>query len=207
VEIVPVATPTDPAALARLHSGFLALLPRIETHGRVYFRGVRCPHRREDLIAETVALAWRWFLRLAQRGKDASRFPSALASYAARAVRGGRRAGGQDGGKDVLSPLAQQRHGFAVGKQPDRSTLGGSPLDEALHDNTGSPPDQQAAFSIDFPRWLATLGTRDRRIAEGLALGHRTRELARDCRLSPSRVSQLRRELHRGWRRFHGEAC
>ena len=53
--------------------------------------------------------------------------------------------------KDVLSPLAQQRKGFAVCKLPDCSTLDGNPLDEALHDNTKSPPDEQCAFRIDFP--------------------------------------------------------
>jgi hypothetical protein len=110
-----------------------------------------------------------------------------------------------DRAKDVLSPLAQQRKRFAVSKLPDCSTLDGSPLDEALHDNTRSLPDQQAAFRLDFPRWLATLGTRDRRIAEGLALGYRTQELAAAYRLSAPRISQLRRRLHRSWQQFQGE--
>jgi hypothetical protein len=57
-----------------------------------------------------VALLWHWHLRLAQRGKDVTRFPSALASFAARAVRSGRRVYGQEKDKDVLSPLAQTRH-------------------------------------------------------------------------------------------------
>jgi hypothetical protein len=106
---------------------------------------------------------------------------------------------------DVLSPQARQRHGFAVGKLPDYSALDGSPLDEALHDNTQSPVDEQAAFRLDLPRWLATLGTRDRRIALDMALGYRTQELAAAYRLSAARISQLRRQFYHSWRQFQGE--
>jgi hypothetical protein len=200
-----VSTPTYPAALARLQAAFLtSVLPKVLSHGRVYFRHLRA-ERQEECVAEMVALAWKWHRRLAERGKDASRFPSTLAGYAARAVRSGRRLAGMDRARDALSPLAQQRQGFAVSKLPDRSTLDGSQLDEALHDSTRSRPDELAAFRLDLPRWLATLGARDRRIAEEMALGYRTQELARAYRLSAPRISQLRRRFHRSWRHFQGE--
>jgi hypothetical protein len=64
---------------------------RVLSHGRVYFHGVKCPHRREDFVQERVGLGWKWRLRLAERGKGATRFPTALATYAARDVRSGRR--------------------------------------------------------------------------------------------------------------------
>jgi len=149
-----------------------------------------------------VALTWRWHLRLAERGKDSTRFPTALATFAARAVRSGRRLAGMDRAIDVLSPLAQRRKGFAVGKLPDCSTLDGSPLDEALRDNIHSPVDEQACFRLDFPAWLRSLPRRDRRLVKGMALGHRTLDLARRFRLSAGRVSQLRREFKRDWDRF-----
>ena len=196
------ASHTPRLASGDLHAHFLSILPRIELHGRVYFRHLRCPHKKEDLIAEMVALCWKWFVRLAERGRDATRFPSALATYAAKAVRSGRRLTGMERAKDVLSPLAQQRRGFAVGKLPACSTLNGSPLEEALRDNTRSPVDEQVAFRLDFPAWLRTLARRDRRLVEGMALGHRTLDLALRFRLSAGRVSQLRREFKRGWERF-----
>jgi hypothetical protein len=203
-----VTTPTDPAALARLQETFLAsVMPKVVSHGRVYFRHVKCRHQREELLAEMTGLCWLWHLRLAQRGKDSTRFPTALATFAARAVRSGRRLAGMDRAKDVLSPLAQRRKGFAVGKLPDCSTLDGSPLDEALRDNIHSPVDEQACFRLDFPAWLRSLPRRDRRLVKGMALGHRTLDLARRFRLSAGRVSQLRREFHREWQRFHGEDC
>ena len=68
---------------ADLQSRFINVLPRIEDQARFYFRGVRCVVRRADCIAETVAVAWKWFCRLAQRGKDATQFAAALAHLAA----------------------------------------------------------------------------------------------------------------------------
>ena len=44
-----------------LHARFLMMLPRIETHAKVYFRYIRCADKRADQIAETIALAWKWF--------------------------------------------------------------------------------------------------------------------------------------------------
>jgi hypothetical protein len=72
-------------ALPQLQDAFLAMRPRIVRHA-IYFRDVRCPHRRADCIAEVVALCGEWVRRLAQRGKDACGFASALATFAARAV-------------------------------------------------------------------------------------------------------------------------
>ena len=202
-------TATAPAArpvlTAALHAVFLSLLPRIALHARVYFRHVRCPHRRADAVAEVVALTWRWCVALAQRGKDVARFPSALAAFAARAVKSGRRLCGQEKAQDALSPRAQARRGFLVEKLPDYSTLSGNPLDDALTDNTVTPVAEQVAFRLDFPAWLATLGGRDRGVALDLMAGERTRDVARKYGRSPGRVAQLRRAFHGDWSRFCGE--
>jgi hypothetical protein len=201
-----VTTPTDPAALARLQESFLnSILPKVIAHGRVSFRHVRCRHQQEELLAEMTGLCWRWHLRLAQRGKDSTRFPTALATFAARAVRSGRRACGQERGRDALSSSAQRRHGFRVSALPEVSTLSDNPLAEALHDNTQTPPDEQCAFRIDFPAWRATHTERDRRIIDALLVGGRTLEVAGKYGLSPGRVSQLRREFLTDWRRFCGD--
>jgi len=200
-----VTTP-DSVALTRLQATFLtSVLPKVVAHGRFSFRHIRCRHQQEELLAEMTGLCWRWHLRLAQRGKDATRFPTALATFAARAVRCGRRLAGMDRSKDVLSPLAQQRKGFAVGKLPDCSTLDGSPLHEALHDNTQSPVDEQVCFRIDFPSWRASRNERDRLVLDDLMLGERTLDVAGKYGLSPGRVSQLRRELHDDWELFCAE--
>jgi hypothetical protein len=205
--------------LEALHHHFLLILPRIELHARVRSRHLVCPGQKEDFVCEAVALAWRSFLRLAERGKDATRFASALASFAVRAVRSGRRLCGQQRSKDAMSPVAQRLHGFRVERltHPTRQGHDGlfsdphgqdtrDAFEERLRDNTVTPPDEQAAFRIDHPVWLAQLGDRNRRIAEDMALDHSTRDLAARHRLSQGRISQLRREFHQDWRRFHGDA-
>src|SRR5579859_1946459 len=155
---------------ASLHASFLLILPRIRTHGRVYFRSLD-REKREELISEMMALCWRWFVRLAENGKDGSRFPSALATFSARAVRSGRRCAGQERARDVLSSFAQQRHGFTVGTLPDRDTPASNLLIEALADNTHTPPPEAAAFRCDFPAWRRTRTERDRRMIDELMVG------------------------------------
>jgi hypothetical protein len=199
-----MSAPSPPApSLHALHAAFLAsVLPKVVSHGRVYFRHLRSAELKEEYIAEMVALCWKWHLRLAERGKDAAQFPTAIATFAARAVRSGRRLAGMDRARDVLSPQARQRHGFAVAKLPDCSALDGSPLEEALHDNTRTPPDEQCAFRVDFPAWRASRTERDRLILDDLMVGERTLDVAARHGLSPGRVSQLRRELHDDWELF-----
>ena len=188
-----------------LHAAFVALLPRIERHARIAFRHLGCPQSRDDAVAEAVALAWRSYLRLVERGKDPAQFVSRFAGYAARAVRRGRRVCGQEAGQEVLSPRAQARHGFAVLRLPQHTTLEGSPLEEALLDNAVTPPPEAAAFRIDFPAWLATWPERDRRLIEALGLGERTLALAQQFGLTPGRISQKRRQYHDDWERFCGD--
>jgi hypothetical protein len=195
-----------PATSTHLQDAFVSrVLPVVERHARIYFRHITCPNRKADLIAEAVGLAWKWFRRLAHRGKDGTLFPTAIATFAAKSVNSGRRVAGREKDKDVLSRLAQHKRGFAVEKLPDFSTLRGNPLAEALHDNTQSPVADQAAFRIDFPTWLGTFDSRRRALVIDLALGHRTQELAHKYQVSEGRISQVRREAAADWQRFHGE--
>jgi hypothetical protein len=199
-----------------LHVTFLSLAPRIELHATIFFRHVRCPHHREDAISETLALAWKWFVRLIERGKEPSQFVSTLATYAARAVNSGRRLCGQERAQDVMSPVAQRRHGFVVERLPSSTatsheSLYGAVLGQHLHDafeerladNTRTPVPDQAAFRIDFPSWYVTLTERDRRLVDNLITGERPGDVARRFGLSAGRVSQKRREFHEDWQRFH----
>jgi hypothetical protein len=197
-----VCTQDTPNAEA-LHRRFLTILPAVERHGHVYFRHLKCPHRLQEVLAEMAAIAWKWFLRLVAKGKDAADFPTVIAAYAARAVRCGRRLCGQEKSKDALSSRAQQRKGFTVQSLPDHET-GTEHNDtiDALKDNTRTPPDEQAAFRIDYPNWLKRLGERNRRIAQDMALGERTKDLADRYGTTQGRISQLRREFRDDWRQF-----
>jgi hypothetical protein len=188
-------------SLADLHAAFLTILPRIELHGRCYFRHKK-GEKRDEAICEMIALAWKWFVTLAERGKDATQFASALASFAARAVNSGRRLCGQERAADVLSPLAQQQIGFTVTSFPDGSSLSDNVFSEALIDNTQTPVPEQVAFRLDFPAWRLSRSERDRRLLDDLMLGERTKDVAEKYGLTWGRISQLRRDFHQDWLRY-----
>ena len=202
-----------------LHAQFLELLlPKIETHARIYFRDVKCPARRADLIDETVALAWKWYRRLVERGKDVMQFAMVFVYLVAKAVKCGQRTTGRENINDVMNPLAQKRHGFQVEPLPistctSHDTLYGAgtgqrqldEYEERLRDNTITPPPDQAAFRIDWPRFLKTLTHRDRELAQYLSLGHRPSRAAAKFGLVPGRVTQLRQRWRREWRSFGGD--
>jgi hypothetical protein len=201
-----------------LHTRFLRLLPKLETHARIAFRGVRCPVQQEDRVQECVALGWKWFLRLSEQGKDVFAFPMAFAALLARAVRCGRKLCGQERSRDVLSFVAQRRHGFRVERLPSSTCTNHEQLyadphgqalldvfEERLRDNTQTPVADQVAFRIDFPLWRCTRSERDRRVIDALMAGCRTKDVSQMFGLSPGRVSQLRRDFLEDWRRFTGE--
>jgi hypothetical protein len=217
----PVSKPASPSPTPEaLDAHFLQIMPRIEEHAQIRFGFLRCPGRHDAAIAEVVALAWKWFLRLIEQGKQVDAFVSVLADYAVRHVRCGRKLCGQERAKDVMSARAQRSKGFSVeplngSTRRSMEDLLGDPhaqdaidaFEERLRDNTQSPVPTQAAFRIDYPTWLSQLGQRNRAIAEDMALDLGTFELADKHKISAGRISQLRRELHQDWRRFHGEVC
>ena len=198
----------------QLQAAFLLILPRIETHARIWSRHLVCPGLKEDFVSEAVALAWRSFVRLAERGKDATQFPSALATGVVRAVRSGRRLCGQEKSRDVMSAAAQRRHGFRVEELLPPSVayekFKSEPLGQRLHDafeerlrdNTQTPVIDQVVFRLDFRDWLGTLTARNRQVVDDLVAGEGTGEVARKFGLSPGRVSQLRRQFEDGWAIF-----
>jgi hypothetical protein len=207
---------TDPTAL---HQHFLTILPVVQRHGQVYFRHLNA-EAKEEAIAEMVALSWCWFLRLIDQEKDASEFPTAIATYAAKAVNSGRRLCGQQKAKDVLSRRAQRRHGFVVEALPASGSRsfesiyglvhGQQEIDayeERLRDNSQTPPPDAAAFRLDFPHFLDTLTRRDRQLAMFLSLGHSAKQAAAKFGLSQGRVTQIRQRLCKEWYALHGETA
>jgi hypothetical protein len=191
-----------PLSVAQLQTRFLAVMPRIERHARFSFRHLRCPHQREEALAECLALAWWWYVRLARRGKNPEAFITILADFAARAVSSGRRLCGQQKANDVLSPVAQRRHGFTVQRLHPCGSLSGSPWDDAVRDNTQTPVPNQVIFRVEFPIWRSRRNKRDQRIIDRLLLGEQTGAVAQAFGLSAGRVAQLRRQYHADWLRF-----
>jgi hypothetical protein len=135
-------------------------LPKIETHARIYFRHLTS-HKKADAIQEMRALAWRSFVRLIERGKDAAEFIVSFCRFLPRAVNSGRRVTGMEKSKDVLSLVAQQRRGFTVRSLPEHGLVNEEAFADALTDNTVTPVPEQVAFRQDFRRWRRRLTRRN----------------------------------------------
>jgi hypothetical protein len=181
------------------HAAFLSLLPRLQTHARVRFRHLNSSDR-EEAVADVVAYGFASFLRLIRRGKDPTAFPAVFAHFVARAVANGRGVIRRLSARDLLAARPRDER-TRVHRLDDPMPGGGWWRDAALDRRVRV--DEQAAFNLDFPAWLATLPAVKRRVAELLARGHGTDEAASRTGLSAGRVSQQRRELADSWFDFH----
>jgi hypothetical protein len=200
------------------HAVFLTLIPKLQTHAQIQFRFIACQDQRADKISEVVALAWKWYVRLVEQGKDVHQFPTVFVRLVVKAVRSGRRLTGMEKAKDVMNSMTQQRHGFAVkslpmptrrSRQSIYSSLNGQrdldTFEDRLKDNTVTPPPIAAAFRIDFPEFLDTLTDRDRAMATFLAQEHSAKRAAERFDVTPARVTQLRQQWRREWQVCQGE--
>ena len=172
------------------HADFLAMLPAITEHARFALRDRRA-EAREDLIHEVTTHCFAAYHRLVERGKADLAYPSVLVGFALRKIFSGRRVGGRVSIQDVMSQHAQRTCGITV-ERLDRFNDQEGTWQESLVEDKHAGPAETAAARIDFGAWLGSLTSRDRRIAEMLAIGEKTGEVATRFGLSAARVSQLR---------------
>jgi hypothetical protein len=181
---------------------FLEMLPSIQQQARAAFRS-EMPERQEELIAEVIANAFVAFARLVERGLIDMAYPTPLTQYAIRQVRTGRRVGSKLNVCDVLSRYAQRVKQFKVERLDRRGEQG--QWREVLVEDRRAGPAETAAARIDVGEWFQSLPRKTRKVAETLALGETTKKAARKHRVSPGRISQVRRELLEAWMEFIGE--
>jgi RNA polymerase sigma factor (sigma-70 family) len=189
--------------LALWQQRFMALLPGILKFAARAFRELR-PEAKAEAVQEAVANAYVAYARLVEQGRESLAFATVLARFAVAQVRAGRKVGGQLNAQDVSSKYCQRRKRIRLARL-DRFDPQEGCWQEAVVEDHRTPVADQVSFRIDFPAWLDTLPPRDRKIAQCLAEGRSTTEVARRFRLSLARVSQLRREFRRSWLLFQGE--
>jgi hypothetical protein len=187
------------------HAVFLAMLPAIVTHARIAFRHLN-PEARAEAVQEVVCNALKAFARLVQLKKTDLAYPTVLARYAVAQFRDGRRVGSHLNVREVLSAYAQKHKGFTVERLDHFDEEENQWCEAVVQDTKTASVSDIVAFRVDFADWLASLSRRDRRIAESLAIGNRTGDVAKRFRLCAGRISQLRRELAESWRAFVGES-
>ncbi len=182
---------------------FLALLPVILNYVRPAFRELG-PEAKAEAVQEAVANALVAYARLVEQGRESVAFATVLARFAIAQVRAGRHVGGRLNAQDISSNYCQQKKRIRLG-QLDRFDPVENCWQETIVEDRRTPILDQVCFRIDFPAWLDSLPPRDRKIAQCLAEGLSTTEVAGRFGLSLARVSQLRREFERSWLEFHGE--
>ena len=143
--------------------------------------------------------------RLAELDKLALAYPSVLANYAVAQVKDGRKVGCRLNVRDVASPQCQMKKGVKVSSIDHFDDEENGWRQAVVVDTRSSPVPEIVAFRCDFSDWLQSLLQRDRHIAESLAVGNRTSEVAKQFDVSDGRISQLRRELAESWRCFVGD--
>ena len=191
------------SAIPAWHAGFLKMLPAICLQARSAFRHLD-REAIEEAIEETVANALVAYVRLFERGKVELAYPSVLALYAIRQISQGRRVGMKLNVRDVSSEYCRLKKGIPLERLDrfDRET--GEWLEVVVEDRHAGPA-ETAAARIDIGEWFRGLPRRVGKIAKTLACGERTRAVAKQYGISPSRVSQIRSELAASWRQFQGE--
>ena len=200
--IAPAERALRPTRPASWQAGFLDMLPTIQRYASLAFRGLPA-ERREEAMQDTIISAMVAYRRLFEQGKLDVAYPSVLARHAAARYRDGRRVATRLNHCDVTSGYAQQWHG--IQREPlgayDEAT---GQWQEALVEDRRAGPAETAASRLDFAHWLSLLPTGQRSIAELLATGESATAVARQHRLSPARITQIRRLLERSWRAFQG---
>tara|TARA_R110000868_G_scaffold400484_1_gene675029 strand:- start:26936 stop:27601 length:666 start_codon:yes stop_codon:yes gene_type:complete len=200
--ITPEKSKEHLSGLSNKQNPFIRMLPEIRRHALFAFRALRT-EAKEEAVAEAIANAFVAYNRLIEQGKGSKIYPSVLTRYAVAQIRSGRKVGTSLNSNCVLSDAARQKHSLHIDRL-DYCAKCGEWFDFVVEDRR-TPVPEQAAFRCDFPGWLDTLSPQKRQIAEKLAVGDTTSEIAQECKVSPGRISQIRRELENSWREFHGE--
>lgn len=180
------------------------VLPSVTSLSRRTFRRLP-PSEHEEALAAATALGWIMFAALISRGKDPAKFPKRFAVVVVARISEGRMVGSPTNVHDVLSRAAQARHSHTVERLTGRCENSGSQWEEILVENPRTGPAETAAARLDLREWFHRMPSRRRQIAERLAEGHLTIDVARQFRLSSGRVSQLRGEFRKSWEAFQGQ--
>jgi hypothetical protein len=171
---------------------FLAMMPELEGVLRYWCRDTGDEESAER-IAEGLALCWQSWLRQCERNRSPWRYPTAVATYAGRRVRAGRRLTGRHRAAEPWNG----RYGAGEGRFA-RVAL--ESVDESmLLAPPGADPAELVRSRLDYRHWLRTLTSAQKRAALILATGESTHATAKRLGVTEGAVSQMRRTLMATW--------
>ncbi len=154
------------------HAGFETMLPAIETCARVAFRHLK-PEARAEAVQETICNACQAYARLVELGKTDVAYPTALAKFAVRQTKEGRKVGGKLNIRDVSSDYCKQRKSVFI-ERLDHYDSEEEAWSEVLVEDRRTGPADTAIVRIDFATWLKLLPRRLRKVATFLGNGETT---------------------------------
>jgi hypothetical protein len=186
------------------HRRFLLLLPRLRRAANFRFRTLN-PSRRQDLVNEVIGTCFTFYARLVEKRQEKRSRVSTLVKFAAAQLFQGRQVGNRLSARDVSSIYCQRRHGIQLERLDQYDEAEGTWKEVLIEDRRHGDPAGVAAARIDVGEWLASMSSLRRKIAQCLASGASTAEVAERFALSPGRISQIRRELRESWQAFHDE--
>jgi len=168
------------SSVATLQEAFVTRLPWMRTTARAAFPTLDAD-KREEAVSNTIALAWKAWARLNERGRgDEPGILKAVIWYSIRQTKAGRRI---DSARKPRDPLSLRVHGKVKFEPFD--------LTEMVGKNTNVP--DAVSFRLDVPAFFATcLSERQRNLAMDLAQGMSTTEAAAKYNRSPGAISQFR---------------
>ena len=167
------------SAVAELQESVVRYLPWMRKTIRLAFPTLDA-EKREEVVSNTVALAWKAWHRLNERGRaEEPGILKAIVWFSIKQTKAGRTC---FSAKKPRDPLALRVYG-KVKFEPG-----------CLEDYIGkeTPILEQVSFRLDVPAFLGTLTDRQRNLALDLAQGMTTTEAAAKYNRSPGAISQFR---------------
>ena len=176
-----------------LQKSFEPLIETIIGICQLQFRGL-APEAKDEAIANTVGLCWKYNLRLVDQGRhDDEHVFNSMVFWPTRHTRQGRMVQQRKGSKDALEYRNRGRVSF-----DDSFDLNGFVGER-------TPVPDGVAYRIDVQAFLNTLGAKSRTIAHDLAQGMTTKEVARLHGVTPGAISQFRTRFKKWYEEFQGE--
>jgi DNA-binding CsgD family transcriptional regulator len=191
IPAVPAETAPD---IEQVKQRFTELYPRVLKMASYQHRRLH-GHLRDDAVADTVAMAWRYYRNMALKGGDADRLLGTIVSYSAKHTRAGRKVGASPRSDDVLARSGQCR----VAPLPHSEKEITSGRVYAALEAKGDDPAEKAVCNADFEALLETLSPKERELAKSLQSGLNMNDVARQRGVSHTAIYDLRRTLARKW--------
>ncbi len=184
-------TTTPSATTLALARGWFARLHDFLRHFALKFFRLVPDHKREDLVAEVLAIGWRCTLDLARRRKCPIRFRGHFARQLCFKVRSGRRLAGKVRCRDLLA-----------GHDNPRGIAGRPGLmapDHPLPDRRADGAAARTDLRLDLSELLATCPDRARRALQAVADGTRFKDAAERHGLEEHQLYFRRQQLRARW--------